>query len=73
MKGLHMAAVILLLVGGLNWLLVGLFSWNLVHFILGSMNVLENLVYILVGISALYLLFSHKAECLVCVKPKGKR
>ena len=44
---------ILLIVGGLNWGLVGLFNFDLVAFLLGSGSFMANLVYVLVGISAL--------------------
>jgi uncharacterized protein len=48
--------MILLVVGGLNWGLVGLFNFNLVSAIFGVDTLLSNLVYIIVGISALYVL-----------------
>ena len=44
----------LLLVGGLNWGLVGLFNWDLVGAIFGSMYAITRLVYILIGLSAVY-------------------
>ena len=71
MKIAHMVAWILLIVGGLNWLLVGLggfmsSDWNLVHLILGSMPMLEWLVYILVGLSAVYEVVMHKKNCKMC-------
>lgn len=66
MKALHLIAFILLVVGGLNWGLVGLFDWNLVEAIFGSVDWLERLVYILVGLSALYLLVTHRADCRTC-------
>jgi uncharacterized membrane protein YuzA (DUF378 family) len=54
-KTLDMIATILLIVGGLNWGLIGLNpSWNVVWMVFGSMGWLLNLVYILVGLSALY-------------------
>lgn len=49
-------AFILVVVGALNWGLIGLFGFNLVTFILGN-TVFTRLVYILVGLSALYLAF----------------
>ncbi|HVX90417.1 MAG TPA: DUF378 domain-containing protein [Candidatus Paceibacterota bacterium] len=66
-----MIAFILLIVGGLNWGLVGLggfagADWNVVHMILGSWPAVEWLVYVLVGLSALWLVFSHKKDCRVC-------
>lgn len=48
-------ALVLLIVGGLNWGLVGLFGFNLVSAIFGEMSVLARLVYIVVGLSAIYL------------------
>ena len=53
MKYLNPIALILIIVGGLNWLLVGLFKFNLVHFIFGSLGYVESIVYIIVGIAAL--------------------
>jgi hypothetical protein len=49
-------ALVLLIVGGLNWALVGLFGFDLVAAIFGSMSILSRLVYILVGLSAIYIL-----------------
>ena len=68
MKGLHMAAYMLLWVGGLNWGLIGLFDYNLVESLLGSWPGLVMLVYILVGLSALYIMFTHKDDCRNCGK-----
>lgn len=50
-----MIAYILVLVGALNWGLVGAFQFDLVQFLLGSIPVAAQIVYILVGISAVYL------------------
>ncbi len=47
-------ALVLLVVGGLNWGLVGLFQWNLVDALLGMWPMLARLVYVLVGLSAVY-------------------
>lgn len=68
MKWLHVVAVVLVLVGGLNWGLVGLFHWNLVMYLFGSWPTLETVVYVLVGLSALYVAFTHKGDCKVCSK-----
>jgi len=46
--------LILLIVGGLNWGLVGLFDMDLVQVIFGGIPVLADIVYILVGLSGLY-------------------
>ena len=54
MKALNIVTLILVIIGGLNWGLVGLFSWNLVAAIFGEASVLSRLIYILVGLSALW-------------------
>lgn len=51
MKGLQQVAGILVIVGALNWGLVGLLDLNVVNMVLGSMAGLEKIVYILVGLS----------------------
>lgn len=53
MKYLKYTAYILLLIGGLNWGLVGLFNFNLVSAIFGDMTILSRIVYTLVGVSAI--------------------
>ena len=65
MKYLHMIAFILLIVGGLNWLLVA-FNYNLVDMIFGAGSTLSMLVYILVGLAAIYEVVIHKSQCTVC-------
>jgi len=55
---LDWVALALVIVGGLNWALVGLFSFDLVAAIFGSMSVLSRIVYVLVGLSAIYILAS---------------
>ena len=71
MKALHTVGFILLVVGGLNWGLVGLGGflggdWNVVNMILGSWPSVEWLVYLLVGVSAVLALVNHKKECRLC-------
>ena len=67
----HMVTCILVWVGALNWGLVGLGGlmggdWNLVHMLLGSMPTLEYIVYVLVGLSAVYEVVMHKSSCKMC-------
>lgn len=50
-------AIILVIVGGLNWLLVGLFSFDLVAAIFGELTLLSRIIYILVGLAALYMIY----------------
>lgn len=54
---LDIISLVLVIIGGLNWGLVGLFSFDLVQAVLGSIPALATLVYILVGLSAVYLIF----------------
>ena len=49
-------AAALLIVGGLNWGLIGLAEFDLVAFLFGPMSALSRIVYTLVGISAVWLL-----------------
>ncbi len=65
MKMLHMAAFLLVVVGALNWGLVGLFNYNLVESLLGGLGLVK-IVYILVGVSAVYIGVTHKSDCKVC-------
>ncbi|MFP4017398.1 MAG: DUF378 domain-containing protein [Halanaerobiales bacterium] len=55
LKVLDWVALILLIVGGLNWGLVGLFSFDLVAAIFGDMSTLSRIIYTLVGLSAVYI------------------
>ncbi|SCZ57635.1 hypothetical protein SAMN03097708_01470 [Thiohalomonas denitrificans] len=48
-------ALVLLIVGGLNWGLIGIFGFDLVAAIFGEMSFLSRLVYTLVGLSAVYI------------------
>ena len=65
MKGLHMTAFILLVVGGLNWGLTAL-GYNVVNMVLGSLGPVETIVYILVGLAAIYEIVTHKGNCRAC-------
>jgi uncharacterized membrane protein YuzA (DUF378 family) len=66
MKALHMVTFILLVVGGLNWLLVGAFGWDVGNLFGGQAAIVSRIIYILVGVSALVELFTHKKDCKTC-------
>ena len=56
-------AIILLVVGGLNWGLIGFFNFDLVAAIFGDMSVFTRIIYSIVGIAAIYVLaISAKLE-----------
>jgi uncharacterized membrane protein YuzA (DUF378 family) len=52
MKAINIVTLLLVIVGGLNWGLVGLFSFDLVAALFGSGSLLARIVYVLVGVSA---------------------
>jgi len=66
MKTLHTIASILLVVGGLNWLLVGVIGWDVGVIFGGQAALISRIIYVLVGVSALYELFTHKKNCKEC-------
>ncbi|MEK7539282.1 MAG: DUF378 domain-containing protein [Patescibacteria group bacterium] len=68
---------ILLIIGGINWGLIGIGmlmnnDWNVVHMVLGAMPTLEAIVYVLVGVAAIMKIFGCKCkrcvggECINC-------
>lgn len=56
LKTFDWIALILVIVGGLNWALVGLLRFDLVAFIFGDMSMLSRIVYTLVGAAAVYVI-----------------
>lgn len=71
MKALHMVTFLLLVVGGLNWLLFALVGWDVSKFLGGMDTMLAKVVYILVGLSAIFELVTHKKSCKECVSSTG--
>ena len=74
MKALHMVAYILLWIGGINWGLMGLgalisgANWNVVTWLAGYIggSSVENVIYVLVGISAVWIIIGHRKDCKTC-------
>ena len=58
MKVANCIAWVILLIGGINWLLIGLAGFNLVGAIFGSLSLISRIIYCLVGLSAIWLLIS---------------
>lgn len=59
----------LVLIGALNWGLVGMFNFDLVAFLFGDMTLITRIIYSLVGISSLisfFLFFRETNECTSC-------
>ena len=53
MRGFYTIALTLIIIGGINWGLVGLFDYNLVDALFGTATWFSRIIYILVGISAI--------------------
>ncbi len=69
---MHKVSYILLIIGGLNWLLFGILGWD-VGQLFGpvgpdSINLIARIIYILVGLAAIHSIFTHKGSCRDCVK-----
>ena len=58
LNGLDWLALILVVVGALNWGLVGLFQFDLVFYLFSSVYTVAKIIYIVVGVAGLYLLIS---------------
>lgn len=67
LDGIGWIALVLVVVGGLNWGLVALFEFDLVAAIFGDMSVLSRIVYIVVAIAAVYTIIMAAISC------KGKQ
>lgn len=66
MRYLYITSIILLIIGGINWGLVGLFDFNLVSAIFGHFPLLVKLIYSLVGLAALFVIFKFRCLCDKC-------
>lgn len=55
-------ALILTIIGGINWGLIGAFNFDLVGFLFGYMSMLSRIVYVAVGISSLVLIFAASCD-----------
>lgn len=66
MKAFHIIAFILLIIGGLNWLLVGIASWDVGALFGGQGALVSRVLYVLVGLAAILEIFTHKKNCKVC-------
>jgi uncharacterized membrane protein YuzA (DUF378 family) len=63
MKGLHATAFLLVIIGSLNWLFIGFFKFGIENF---TGPTLARIIYVLVGLSAIYLIATHKKSCRMC-------
>ena len=66
MKYLHKIAFLLLVVGGLNWAALALFNWEIGLLFGGQMAAVSKVIYVLVGLSAIYEAATHFKNCKEC-------
>ena len=63
MRALNLIASIILAIGGINWLSIGIFQFDIVATIFGGTGaIVSRIIYILVGVATLYLIYSAIAE-----------
>jgi len=60
---LDWVVLILLFIGGINWGLIGLFHWGLIGAIFGHMSVVTRIIYVVVGVCAIYAIIRAFACC----------
>lgn len=58
MSVLDWICAILIIIGGLNWGLIGFFNFNLISLIFGDMSIITRIIYALVGLAALYTIYA---------------
>ncbi len=71
MKNLHIVTFILLIIGGLNWLLLALTGWEVGQLFGGMDNVVSKIIYVLVGLAAIIEVVTHKGNCKGCATGGG--
>jgi len=65
-NSLHMVTFALLIIGGLNWLALTLFNWDISQIFGGMQAPVSRVIYVLVGLSAIFELAMHKKLCRQC-------
>jgi len=66
MKMVHIVSFILLVIGGLNWLVFALFGWDVGQLVGGMDSTAAKVIYVLVGLAALFEVVTHKKNCKMC-------
>lgn len=67
-KLLHQSAFFLTALGAINWGLVGLFEFNVVTSLLGPYPQIVQIVYLVIGVSAVYTFLTHTHDCKMCAQ-----
>lgn len=63
---MHLIAYWLVMIGGLNWLVFGLFEWDISQLVGGMDSMVAKIIYVVVGLAALYEIFTHGGRCKEC-------
>lgn len=71
MKYLHVIAFLLVIVGALNWGLLAVSGWEIGQLFGGTDALVSQIIYVLVGLSAIYLVFTHQHDCKNCSTKGG--
>ena len=64
---MHKITFLLVIIGALNWLVLALFNWEIGQLFGGQQATVSTIIYVLVGLSGLYEIFTHKGHCKGCV------
>ena len=64
---MHKVAYILLVIGGLNWLLVGAIGWDIGELFGGQGAAVSRVIYVVIGLATIYKLATHTRYCKECV------
>ena len=67
-KTLYLSLILLVIIGAINWGLVGLFNINIVTMLFGNMQNISRVIYVIIGLSGICLLFSIKCLIKACSK-----
>ncbi len=70
-KNMHKLSFFILVLGGINWLLLGVIGWEIGQLFGGSGAVVSRIVYVIVGLAAIYELATHKGSCKTCSVGSG--
>ncbi len=62
MNAVDWLALVLLIIGGLNWGLVGIFDFDLVAYVFGTFSTLSRIIYVIVGLAAVYIAIAIPAK-----------
>jgi len=70
MKNIHILSVMFVLIGAFDLAFLGLANINVINTLFGFFPGLENVIYVLIGLSGILMIVQHKGDCKLC---KGKR